>query len=44
MKIRKDVRKYAEDHGYGCAEEAVRHGMDSMTAKFLPAKKNVSGE
>ncbi|CAA2953632.1 phosphomethylpyrimidine synthase, chloroplastic isoform X2 [Olea europaea subsp. europaea] len=44
MKITEDVRKYAEEHGYGSAEEAVQHGMDSMSAEFLSAKKTVSGE
>ncbi|KAH9325902.1 hypothetical protein KI387_006080, partial [Taxus chinensis] len=44
MKITEDVRKYAEEHGYGDAEEAIRHGMDSMSAEFLAAKKTVSGE
>ncbi|XP_050371623.1 phosphomethylpyrimidine synthase, chloroplastic isoform X2 [Argentina anserina] len=44
MKITEDVRKYAEEHGYGTAEEAVKHGMDAMSAEFLAAKKIVSGE
>ncbi|KAL6585607.1 hypothetical protein OROMI_002251 [Orobanche minor] len=44
MKITEDVRKYAEEHGYGSAEEAVRKGMDAMSAEFLAAKKTVSGE
>ncbi|KAM7501828.1 hypothetical protein LguiB_000732 [Lonicera macranthoides] len=44
MKITEDVRKYAEEHGYGSAEEAVRQGMDAMSAEFLAAKKTVSGE
>ncbi|OMO84271.1 Thiamine biosynthesis protein ThiC [Corchorus capsularis] len=44
MKITEDVRKYAEEHGYGSAEEAVQHGMDAMSAEFLAAKKTVSGE
>ncbi|XP_042041165.1 phosphomethylpyrimidine synthase, chloroplastic-like isoform X2 [Salvia splendens] len=44
MKITKDVRKYAEEHGYGDAEEAVLHGMEAMSAEFLAAKKTVSGE
>lgn len=44
MKITEDVRKYAEEHGYGDAEEAIKHGMDAMSAEFLAAKKTVSGE
>lgn len=44
MKITEDVRKYAEEHGYGSAEEAVIRGMDAMSAEFLAAKKTVSGE
>lgn len=44
MKITEDVRKYAEEHGYGTAEEAVKRGMDAMSAEFLAAKKTVSGE
>ncbi|XP_065045433.1 phosphomethylpyrimidine synthase, chloroplastic-like isoform X3 [Musa acuminata AAA Group] len=44
MKITEDVRKYAEEHGYGTVEEAMKHGMDAMSAEFLAAKKTVSGE
>ncbi|MFS7904177.1 putative phosphomethylpyrimidine synthase [Helianthus anomalus] len=44
MKITEDVRKYAEEHGYGSAEEAVQQGMDAMSAAFQAAKKTVSGE
>ncbi|KAF5744530.1 ThiaminC isoform 4 [Tripterygium wilfordii] len=44
MKITEDVRKYAEEHGYGSAEEAVKQGMKAMSAEFLAAKKIVSGE
>ncbi|XP_058099596.1 phosphomethylpyrimidine synthase, chloroplastic-like isoform X3 [Magnolia sinica] len=44
MKITEDIRNYAEEHGYGTAEEAVQHGMDAMSAEFLAAKKTVSGE
>lgn len=44
MKITEDVRKYAEEHGYGTAEEAILRGMDTMSAEFLAAKKTVSGE
>ncbi|XP_034217990.1 phosphomethylpyrimidine synthase, chloroplastic isoform X3 [Prunus dulcis] len=44
MKITEDVRKYAEEHGYGSAEEAVIRGMDAMSAEFLAARKTVSGE
>lgn len=43
MKITEDVRKYAEEHSYGSAEEAVKRGMDAMSAEFLAAKKTVSG-
>ncbi|KAF4372231.1 hypothetical protein G4B88_009301 [Cannabis sativa] len=43
MKITEDVRKYAEEHGYG-TEEAVQRGMDAMSAEFLSAKKTISGE
>ncbi|XP_030537384.1 phosphomethylpyrimidine synthase, chloroplastic isoform X3 [Rhodamnia argentea] len=43
MKITEDVRKYAEEHGYG-TEEAIQRGMDTMSAEFLAAKKTVSGE
>lgn len=44
MKITEDVRKYAAEHGYGDAEEAIKHGMDEMSAEFLAAKKTISGE
>ncbi|XP_057849800.2 phosphomethylpyrimidine synthase, chloroplastic [Cryptomeria japonica] len=44
MKITEDVRKYAEEHGYGDGEEAIKHGMNNMSAVFLAAKKTVSGE
>ncbi|KAK6130418.1 hypothetical protein DH2020_035828 [Rehmannia glutinosa] len=44
MKITEDVRKYAEEHGYGNAEEVIQQGMDAMSAEFLAAKKTVSGE
>lgn len=44
MKITEDVRKYAEEHGYGSAEEALQQGMDAMSAEFLAANKTVSGE
>ncbi|XP_008457389.2 phosphomethylpyrimidine synthase, chloroplastic isoform X3 [Cucumis melo] len=44
MKITEDVRKYAEEHGYGTAEEALQQGMDAMSAEFLAAKKTISGE
>ncbi|QHO30084.1 Phosphomethylpyrimidine synthase [Arachis hypogaea] len=40
----KDVKKYAEQHGYGNAEEALKRGMDAMSAEFLAAKKTISGE
>ena len=26
------------------AEEVIKHGMDAMSAKFLTAKKTISGE
>ncbi|KAF6145799.1 hypothetical protein GIB67_016248, partial [Kingdonia uniflora] len=44
MKITEDVRKYAEEHSYGSAEEAVQQGMDAMSKEFLPAKKTMSGK
>ena len=44
MKMTEDVRKHAEKHGYGDAEEALKHGMDAMSAEFLAAKKTISGE
>ncbi|KAI5081602.1 hypothetical protein GOP47_0001345 [Adiantum capillus-veneris] len=44
MKITEDVRKHAAEHGYGDAEEAIKHGMNEMSAEFLAAKKTISGE
>lgn len=44
MKITEDVRKYAAEHGYGDENAAIQHGMDEMSAKFLSAKKTISGE
>ncbi|CAI8596858.1 unnamed protein product [Vicia faba] len=44
MKITEDVRKYAEKHGYGDVEEALKEGMNAMSAEFLAAKKTISGE
>ncbi|KAJ7551384.1 hypothetical protein O6H91_06G012900 [Diphasiastrum complanatum] len=44
MSITDDVRKYAAEHGYGDAEEAVKRGMEKMSAEFLAAKKTISGE
>ncbi|XP_057953222.1 phosphomethylpyrimidine synthase, chloroplastic-like isoform X2 [Malania oleifera] len=44
MKITEDVRRYAKEHGYGSPEEAVKHGMDAMSAEFLAANKTVTGE
>ncbi|KAL3334070.1 hypothetical protein AABB24_030704 [Solanum stoloniferum] len=44
MKITEDIRKYAENHGYGNAEEAIQQGMDAMSAAFQAAKKTISGE
>ncbi|MCO5579284.1 hypothetical protein L7F22_033138 [Adiantum nelumboides] len=44
MKITEDVRKYAAEHGYGDAEEAIKQGMSEMSAEFLAAKKTISGE
>ncbi|MCO5586976.1 hypothetical protein L7F22_040921 [Adiantum nelumboides] len=38
------MRKYAAEHGYGDAEEAIKRGMNEMSAEFLAAKKTVSGE
>ncbi|CAK9164234.1 unnamed protein product [Ilex paraguariensis] len=43
MKITEDVRKYAEEHGYGNAEEAVKDGMEAMSAEFLAVKKTEWG-
>ncbi|KAG0484154.1 hypothetical protein HPP92_012238 [Vanilla planifolia] len=44
MKITEDVRKYADEHGYGTPEEALKRGMEVMSSKFLTAYKTVSGE
>ncbi|GER30166.1 phosphomethylpyrimidine synthase [Striga asiatica] len=45
MRITEDVRRYAEEHGYGVdVEEALKGGMEAMSAEFLAAKKTVSGE
>lgn len=45
MSITEDVRKYAEEHGYGDEPQAaIKHGMDMMSAEFLAAKKTISGE
>eukprot|EP00249_Psilotum_nudum_P015563 c25392_g1_i1 orf=596-2671(-) len=44
MKITEDVRKYAAEHGYGDTQEAIKYGMDEMSAEFIAAKKTVSGE
>ncbi|KAJ8553065.1 hypothetical protein K7X08_020458 [Anisodus acutangulus] len=44
MKITEDIRKYAENHGYGSEEEAIQRGMDAMSAAFQAAKKTISGE
>jgi phosphomethylpyrimidine synthase len=44
MKITEDIRKYADEHGYGTVEEAVKEGMNAMSAEFLAARKTVSGE
>lgn len=44
MRITEDVRKYAAEHGYGDATEALQHGMESMSAEFNAAKKVYSGE
>lgn len=45
MSITEDVRKYAEEHGYGDEPEAaIKLGMDQMSAEFLAAKKTISGE
>ncbi|XP_020701832.2 phosphomethylpyrimidine synthase, chloroplastic [Dendrobium catenatum] len=44
MKITEDVRKYADEHGYGTPEEALKQGMESMSAEFLAASKTISGE
>jgi phosphomethylpyrimidine synthase len=34
MKITEDVRAYAEEHGYGLAEDAINAGMQEMSEKF----------
>lgn len=44
MRITDDVRKYAAEHGYGDATEALQHGMENMSAEFNAAKKVYSGE
>lgn len=45
MSITEDVRKYAEEHGYGDeAEAAMKDGMEKMSQEFLAAKKTISGE
>ncbi|CAN6316283.1 unnamed protein product [Urochloa humidicola] len=44
MKITEDIRKYADEHGYGTIEEAVKEGMNAMSAEFLAARKTISGE
>jgi len=44
MKITEDIRKYADEHGYGTVEEAVKEGMNAMSAEFLSARKTISGE
>ncbi|KAM0874594.1 hypothetical protein ACQ4PT_037304 [Festuca glaucescens] len=44
MKITEDIRKYADEHGYGTVEEAVRQGMSDMSAEFMAARKTISGE
>jgi phosphomethylpyrimidine synthase len=43
MKITEDVRKYADEHGYGDVE-AIEQGMAAMSAEFQAAKKTISGE
>ncbi|KAL3683942.1 hypothetical protein R1sor_001964 [Riccia sorocarpa] len=44
MSITEDVRKYAEAHGYGDPAEAIKQGMEQMSAEFMNAKKTISGE
>jgi len=44
MKITEDVRKYANEHGYGTPEEALKQGMEAMSVEFLAARKTISGE
>uniref|UniRef100_A0A0D9ZBL5 ThiC-associated domain-containing protein n=1 Tax=Oryza glumipatula TaxID=40148 RepID=A0A0D9ZBL5_9ORYZ len=44
MKITEDIRKYADEHGYGTVEEAVIQGMNAMSAEFSAARKTISGE
>eukprot|EP00898_Chlorokybus_atmophyticus_P003165 jgi/Chlat1/384/Chrsp10S00052 len=43
MRITEDVRKYAEEHGYG-DEEALQRGMADKSAEFVFIRKTVSGE
>ncbi|CAM6104521.1 unnamed protein product [Calypogeia fissa] len=43
MSITEDVRKYAEEKGYG-DDEAIKQGFEMMSAEFQKAKKTVSGE
>ena len=37
--LRKDEE--SKEHGYGDAEEAIKHGMGAMSAEFLTAKKAI---
>ncbi|KAK7258181.1 hypothetical protein RIF29_32691 [Crotalaria pallida] len=37
------LTEYAEKHGYGDAEEALKQGMEAMSAEFRAAKKTISG-
>ncbi|KAK7267227.1 hypothetical protein RIF29_19892 [Crotalaria pallida] len=41
MKITEDVRKYAKQHGYNDAEEALQQGMEAMSAEFRATKKTI---
>lgn len=34
MKITEDVRAYAEENGYGVAEDAIEAGMQEMSDKY----------
>ncbi|KAJ8903061.1 hypothetical protein NDN08_006376 [Rhodosorus marinus] len=43
MKITEDVRKYAEEHGYGLSE-AIGKGMEEKSSEFTKLKKTISGE
>uniref|UniRef100_A0A7S3EIJ0 ThiC-associated domain-containing protein n=1 Tax=Rhodosorus marinus TaxID=101924 RepID=A0A7S3EIJ0_9RHOD len=43
MKITEDVRRYADEHGYGLSE-AIGKGMEEKSSEFTQLKKTISGE